>query len=135
MRHHFMLSRHGFDCLKIRRQVSPTKAVDGLLRIAHDDEFGMAAVQKDAREDLPLQGVGVLEFIDDAVGEAPAQGSQEMLGICAWAVERLGHVDNHVIEATQAAVSLDVMEELARILNGFDRELLSKTVAEARLIK
>jgi hypothetical protein len=54
--------------------VGAAKRVDRLLGIAdHEEPVAVVTSDEDAAEDLPLQVVGVLEFIDEAEAKALAQ--------------------------------------------------------------
>ena len=45
--------------------VAATEGVDGLLGVAHQDERGAGPGTEERLEDLPLDGVGVLELVDE----------------------------------------------------------------------
>ena len=46
---------------------------NGLLGIADDKQFGVASLQKNSLEDAPLQGIGILKFINENMGKPPLE--------------------------------------------------------------
>ena len=63
--------------LTVGVDVPAAEGVDGLLGIAHEEEDGLGVgrgVQKDAAEDVVLDGVGILKLVDQCRLELRAQG-------------------------------------------------------------
>ena len=66
-----------FGGLQIGGQIGAAEAEDRLLRIADDEQPRVSAFHENAAKDVPLQRVGVLEFIDDAVTETARSVSKK----------------------------------------------------------
>ncbi len=79
------------------------EGVDRLQLVADDDELGLRPLE---RLDQPqLQAVGVLELVDQQVGEAAAVGLADL-----GALEQAGGEDLQVLEVDPGAARLGVLE-------------------------
>jgi hypothetical protein len=79
------------------------EGVDRLQLVADDDELGLGALE---RLDQPqLQAVGVLELVDQQVGEAAAVGLADL-----GALEQAGGEDQQVLEVDPGAARLGLLE-------------------------
>ena len=101
-----------FACrLLVHVHVGALETVDGLLGVAYHE------VQEHIAEDIPLQLVRVLEFVDDGVGVLRAESFLERTaGLHDSLVDR----KNHVVERLQLVfglVCLPCVEKLRRMGN------------------
>ena len=126
--HHALLPSQSIQCQVESKfataEVGAAEAEDRLLRIADDEQPRRAAGQENPPKDAPLQRIGVLEFIDDAVAIARPQRVEELLsGGIALRVEVFFDQGDHVVEAQQAALPLVVVEVLLQHRDRADFEL------------
>ncbi len=101
---------------QVSGQIGAAELEDGLLGIADHEEPAFAAVEKQPAKDAPLQGIGVLKFIDDGVVIALPQDGEQMRG--AWIfgrVQALVHAAEHVFEADQPALALVFGQEALQV--------------------
>ena len=90
--------------------VGAAEGVDGLLRVADEDERRVA-VPEGAEHDVPLDGVGVLELVDehDAVALSQALGR----GLAAGALERVVEAGEQVVVGHDRHLALALVELVA----------------------
>ena len=90
--------------------VGAAEGVDRLLRVADEDER-RAAVAEGAAHDVPLDGVGVLELVDehDAVALSQALGR----GLAAGALERVVEAGEQVVVGHDRHLALAAFELVA----------------------
>ena len=88
--------------LDVGEHVGAAKAIDGLLRVAHHHEGAVVGAGRvDALEDVRLQAIRVLEFVDQGTRVAPADAfGEQVAAVCR---EGAMQFREQVVEA-QAAV-------------------------------
>ncbi len=94
----------------IGRDVRAPERVDRLLRVADEDQPGAPVAAEERGEDVPLDGVGVLELVDERGTEPLAQRSDHRLG--AGPVERVPQLREHVVEAQGARMATTTVDRL-----------------------
>ena len=80
-----------------QRGVGTVEAVDGLVRVAHDEEVGLVGEHRG--QEPELRRVDVLHLVDEEVARAPADG----IGELAVAGQGVGTGDDEVVEVEQPA--------------------------------
>ena len=101
---------------EVRLHIRPTESIDGLLRISDHSQVVAGAVtplDEDLPEDRPLNIVGILEFVDQRMPVAAAQGSEKCASGWPWISERFGHQAEHVREVEQAGITFALGRTLA----------------------
>ena len=74
-----------------------TPAVDRLLGVAHDGHIAKA-VRRQQPDEVELDSIGVLEFVDEQVSEPLAAPAAEL----RHALERLDDIEDQIVEIAQA---------------------------------
>ena len=116
--------------LPVHADVRPPEPVDRLLGVADDEQLARRrpnpapvplgrVAGRQQQDDLRLQGVGVLELVDEDAGEAPLEVGADRVVVA----HQIARLDQQVDEVEAAGVALEVAE-------GFDRRL--QLVAQAR---
>ena len=113
--------------------VGPAERVDGLLRIAHEHERpARTGLTEESREDLPLDGVRVLELVDEHDLESISQGLADRG--CPLTDERVAQLGQHVVEADPAEACAPIGDRIERLEDqGPEEDLcLGRTIGGAR---
>ena len=102
----------------VREDVGPAERVDGLLRIAHQQQ--RAGAVEDPAEDPELYRIGVLELVDEGGLELPAQRLGEPIG--PRSLKRLVEREEQILVALHAAGSLAPRHLVAHVRDGVELE-------------
>ena len=132
--------------LEIGMHIAAAEAVDGLLRVADQEQRALAPpgvlaplgrhrfvaeqvlrfagmigrAREQLPEDVPLTRIGVLEFVDEGDAVLSAQFARE--GLALRPGQRIGDAEHHVVVADQSALALDGVEPRARVIARFVHE-------------
>ena len=99
---------------QVGMDVGAAETVNGLLGIAdHGQGMAAARLDEDALEDRPLHVVGVLEFVDQGMAVAAAQGFDERAPGLARIGKRPGHQGKHVGKVEQPRLAFATSRALA----------------------
>ena len=114
----FVLGVRGGGRFHVGADIRPAEAVNGLLRVADEEEPVALVPAEDPAEDLPLLGIGVLELIDqgglvllaDRIGQGLARASfqgvgeppdQVVVGLLFGVLLTLAHLGGRPLEERQ----------------------------------
>lgn len=100
----FVAFDDGFFGFEVGCDVGSSKGVDGLFGVADDEESIFWGFKKQTSEDVPLDFVGVLEFVDERKFILFAQHVDEEFGVGVFGViESFPDHAQHVIEIEETA--------------------------------
>ncbi len=95
----------------IGKDIGAAKGVDGLLRIADQQQRRLRLLAPDTAENPVLLGVGILKFVDHRHRKTLANGASQRLA--AVAAQRLVKPAEHIVKPQLAAAALFARDRIA----------------------